>query len=226
MLPNIISRKRTVTFIVSVALIILGLLWFNARTVTAPELEGNETPTLLPRTPTPSREAYGGCIWETLSGAGIALFAQRCTTDDRILTLGMSETLPGVFLEEETPSGRVALGALIRIFDIPQGDMDAVLPILAQSQTWNTAHGCVFSRNETESSPTITRYDLSPTGQALEEYQRAAAMEPVTSTCDGYGMGNSGIRYFEVHESNPTKALFLEIGQEAPLYDEHSIRVF
>lgn len=47
--------------------------------------------------------------------------------------------------------------------------------------------------------------------------------EPVPAPCNGWGVGNSGQRYFEIHNSNPDKAIFIEIGQDAPLFDENSI---
>lgn len=47
--------------------------------------------------------------------------------------------------------------------------------------------------------------------------------EPVPSTCSGWGVGNSGMRYFEVQDSHPDRAVFVEIGQDAPLFDESSI---
>lgn len=47
--------------------------------------------------------------------------------------------------------------------------------------------------------------------------------EPVPAPCNGWGVGNSGKRYFEIHDSNPDKAIFIEIGQDAPLFDENSI---
>jgi len=172
----------------------------------------------------PSRPAYGDCVWEDVVGAGIRLLGQRCTTEDGILYVAASETLPGFFLEEVTPNGPVALSRLIQLFSMTDGRIADVLPTLAKTEDWDETEGCQFVRNTEYSTDTITRYDLTPTGTALELYRTQAAIEPVTSTCGGYGMGNSGIRYFEVHASQPTIAIFLEIGQEAPLFDEQSIR--
>jgi hypothetical protein len=213
--------------------ILLGIAsysWLEARTTSAPAAAeaANDVPS--PATPTeaykPAREPYAGCAWELQTGAGISFFGQRCIDADRTLSLGVSESLPGVFLEEATVDGPVAIDEVIRIFTIPGGDISAVIPVLAQSESWDRSEGCAFIRNEAESTALVTRFDLKPTGDALAKYLAAAAAEPVTSTCDEYGMGNSGIRYFEVHASNPEKAVFLELGQEAPLFDEHSIRVF
>ena len=49
--------------------------------------------------------------------------------------------------------------------------------------------------------------------------------EPVPSTCNGWGTGNSGMRYFEIYDNVPDKAVFMEIGQDAPLFDENSIEL-
>ena len=49
--------------------------------------------------------------------------------------------------------------------------------------------------------------------------------EPVPSTCNGWGTGNSGMRYFEIYDNAPDKAVFVEIGQDAPLFDENSIEL-
>lgn len=38
-------------------------------------------------------------------------------------------------------------------------------------------------------------------------------------------MGNSGMRYFEIFSDKPNKAVFVEIGQETPMFDEKSIQL-
>lgn len=45
-------------------------------------------------------------------------------------------------------------------------------------------------------------------------------------TCHGWGVGNSGARYFEVFHTHPQKAVFVEVGQDMPLFDEQSIQLF
>lgn len=64
---------------------------------------------------------------------------------------------------------------------------------------------------------------LTPSGEYARKMEQVMKEEPVPSTCNGWGVGNSGMRYFEVHDSHPDKAIFVEIGQDAPLFDENSI---
>lgn len=68
------------------------------------------------------------------------------------------------------------------------------------------------------------RYVLVPTGDYADRFEAAMeAKEAIPSTCNGWGVGNSGRRYFEIHDSHPDKAIFMEIGQEQPLFDPESI---
>lgn len=56
-----------------------------------------------------------------------------------------------------------------------------------------------------------------------EEIDSLSTLEPIPSTCNGWGIGNSGIHYFEIYDICPNKVLFVKIGQDAPLFDEESI---
>ena len=62
-----------------------------------------------------------------------------------------------------------------------------------------------------------------PTGDALRKFESDGKNEPINSTCAGYGMGNDGVQYFEVYTTNPNKVLFINAGQEPPMFDENTI---
>ena len=69
----------------------------------------------------------------------------------------------------------------------------------------------------------LSQLGRMPGWDASPEFRRRSAGEPVPATCGGWGVGNSGMRYFELHANAPGRALFVEIGQDAPLFDEQSI---
>lgn len=99
---------------------------------------------------------------------------------------------------------------VMRVFDLPTGRIEDLFAILDLNED------CVF--HEVESGRRrVSRYVLEPS-------EKCAAEEAVPSTCGGWGVGNSGMRYFEVHKAVPDKAVFVEIGQEQPLFDPESIR--
>ena len=91
--------------------------------------------------------------------------------------------------------------------------------------SWLDSEECEFK--EVESGRVgVTRYVLQLTGRSAELLAERGKREPVPYTCGGWGVGNSGMRYFEVFSSHPDKAVFVEIGQDAPLIDEKSIEPY
>lgn len=168
----------------------------------------------------PTRVPYEGFEWEKISGAGITFWSQKSKT----MQIGISETLPGAFLEKIENGQPIALATVIQVFDLPNQKIEDVLIYLQDDERWQASEGCAFTKINSERNG-VERYVLQPTGKALETFQKTSAEEPVTHTCCVWGQGNSGIRYFEIHDTNPNKAIFLEIGQEAPLFDENSIVV-
>lgn len=164
----------------------------------------------------PSRTAYEGFTWEKISGAGIQLWAQRNPNIHIVLDEGSQ----CAFVERggEQPSRWM----VIKVFTLKDKNIDDVLRQLQQSPEWDMSQTCAFEEGKSNRKG-VKRYNLVPTGDYAKKIQELSSQEPIPTTCNGWGMGNSGIRYFEIHDSHPDKAIFLEIGQDAPLFDEQSI---
>lgn len=166
------------------------------------------------------REPYEGFVWEKVSGAGIEFWAQRSDS----MQVGISETLPGAFIEKIENGQPVAIEDAIQIFELKNQKIEDVLEFLKGYEAWDENATCEFQKVESGREG-VDRYVLKPTGKALEEFEKQSKDEPVLSTCAGFGVGNSGTRYFEIHKSNPNRAIFVEFGQEKPLFDENTIVV-
>lgn len=175
------------------------------------------TPTLAA---SPSRNPHHGFEWEKVSGAWIEFWAQKNET----YQVAISETLPGAMVEMLVDGEPVAIGLAIQVFHLKNQKIEDVLEFLQEDENWDEAEQCEFRLIESNREG-VERYVLQPSGAALETYQLRASQEPINFVCSIWGMANSGIRYFEIHKSNPSIALFLEIGQEAPLFDEQTIIV-
>ncbi len=172
----------------------------------------------------PSREAYPDCKWEKVVGAGLELWGQSCDYVDKKLKVNTSETLPGVFLEDVTNGSPFAIEQLIQVFELKDKSIGSVIPLLSDNEDWKVSDKCAFTKVD-NSRTDVTRYTLMPTGDALKKFESDGKNEPINSTCAGYGMGNSGVQYFEIYSSNPSKALFINVGQELPMFDENTILV-
>ena len=168
----------------------------------------------------PSRPAEEGFTWKKVSGAELEFWAQQ----NESIQVGISETLPGAFIERIENGSPIAMRLAIQIFDIKNGNIEDVIEQLKLYNNWQEADSCKFHQIESN-RPGVERYVLMPTGKALKKFKEPETQEPICTTCGDWGMGNSGSRYFEIHNRNRNKALFIEIGQEAPLFDEKSITI-
>lgn len=165
---------------------------------------------------TPSRKPFEGFEWVKTTGSGISLMTQK---NDHIRLIA-DPALPGiVMVRDETPVPQ----RKIQIFDLENKEITDVLRYLETTDGWDKSQTCQFQEMESN-RPDVRRYIMIPNGEYAKQISELMEKEPVPSTCNGWGVGNSGQRFFEIHKSNPDKALFIEIGQEMPLFDENSIR--
>lgn len=174
----------------------------------------------------PSRKAEAGFEWEEVKGVGLRFFAQRnesirAVTDASVLGVRIERTVGGKKDYSEP---------VVKVFNIDANFIQSLLPQLRKSPrlpgaSWLDSEECEFK--EVESGRVgVTRYVLQLTGRSAELLAERGKREPVPYTCGGWGVGNSGMRYFEVFSSHPDKAVFVEIGQDAPLIDEKSIEPY
>ncbi len=165
--------------------------------------------------PSDSRPAYDGFEWVDLSGAGLKLRVQQ----NENIRLMVDPSLPGVVMVR---AGDAHPQREIQLFDLKNNDINEVIRTLETMDGWDKEQTCKFKEVPSK-RPGVHRYVMVPDGEYATRINEWMQKEPVPVTCNGWGVGNSGNRYFEVHDSRPDKALFVEIGQDAPLFDENSI---
>lgn len=163
----------------------------------------------------PSRKAYEGFEWERVTGAGLSFWAQH-NPDIRVMA---DPSLPGAVVVR---NGDTAPRKVIQVFELKNRSIEDVLPLLQKEEGWDASQSCQFKEVKSGREG-VKRYLLVPAGSYAAEVDKQMKEEPVPSTCSGWGVGNSGMRYFEVQDSHPDRAVFVEIGQDAPLFDESSI---
>lgn len=163
----------------------------------------------------PSRQAYEGFTWKELSGAGLTLWAQE-NEDIRLIA---DSSLPGIVMVRK---GDKTPRKLIQIFNLPNKEINDVFKTLEKADSWDKKQTGKFEEVNSRRDG-VRRYVMIPDGSYAAEVEMQMKSEPVPAPCNGWGVGNSGKRYFEIYDSNPDKAIFIEIGQDAPLFDENSI---
>lgn len=163
----------------------------------------------------PVRAPYEGFQWMQVKGCGLSFWAQY----NGQIRIMVDPAIPGVVMVRE---GDAVPHRVMQLFSLKSRSIDDVITSLRQQPGWDETQTCTFKEVKSSRSG-IHRYVLTPSGEYARKMEQVMKEEPVPSTCNGWGVGNSGMRYFEVHDSHPDKAIFVEIGQDAPLFDENSI---
>lgn len=165
----------------------------------------------------PDRKPYDGFRWEHISGAGLDFWAQ---SSDR-LRIVTDSTLPGAVLVN---GAGLRLDTILRVFQ-PNGALpDSLIALLRRQPGWDEGQTAGL-KEITSPWKGRRRYVIVPAGAYGDSIDALMLTTPVPSTCSGWGIGNSGVRYFETFAESPGRILFVNIGQERPLFDEASIKL-
>lgn len=180
----------------------------------------NDTPEKQARAP---RKGYS---WTLQTGLGLKFFGQ----ENKYTKFIFDKDLSTVSIEITTVNNNKNVFPVIRIFNIKDKNLNSIKKELKNTNPglyknkYDNIDFCEFKEIET-TKPGVKRFVLYPAGIAEQEFGQIKNKEVIPATCNGFGIGNSGMRYFEIQKSNPQKLLFIEIGQEQPLFDENSITV-
>lgn len=176
----------------------------------------------------PSREAKRGFKWEEIQGAGIRLWSQYNDTI-RIVT---DASLPGARIMRTVSKGKNDLSdGVIRVLPLDGGNIESLMPVIRKepcspsASPWKEKETCAFKEIDSKREG-VRRYILVPTDKYASEIARREKKMEIPAICGGWGVGNKGMRYFEVFDSCPDCALFVEAGEGTPLFDEMSIQPF
>lgn len=168
------------------------------------------------------REPYPGFVWKDFSGAGLTLRVQE---NSNIKFVSNSNT---IFIQRYDANNKEILSPVIKVYTLKNNSIDSLLSSLSATNylnidsSWYALENCEFFKFKQDND--AEKYILKPKGNAEVEMNKLSPKEPIPYTCGGFGVGNSGTRYFIVFKNFPSKAIFVEIEQEAPLFDEESIK--
>lgn len=176
--------------------------------------------------PTPSRPALDRCAWERLSSqeVGIAAWVQRCDLGYRQTHF---EFLGNALAMKSSYGGAPDL--VVHVFDIlpgetPEAAMRRIFKDKADDR--GISRRCVLKRFTGHTAPAgVRRYVFSPNAAYRRELKADPIDEVPPPPCGDWGEDPDGIQYFEVHTSAANKLLFVRVGQDAPLFDEQTLRI-
>ena len=149
----------------------------------------------------PSRPPDKGFHWEIVSGSGLKCWAQKNRTTCMII----DDSLPGARIVRNDDKSHCKIA--IQIIPLPDKNITALLNAPQQIPGLDTSYSYIFREIPSERQG-VRRYIPEPTRKNL----RNSALLPTRIPY-----------YFEVHENKPDKAICIQTGCDAFLFDAQSI---
>jgi hypothetical protein len=159
------------------------------------------------------------CVWQWLEGGGIGLWAETCRFNGATWQVVWDDGLAAFV----TKNDDIFMGIAVKAFTLSGGASIAALSeTLVEAGSLDAKHACIWQTIALRPAPrSIAFHVLTPKDQA--------ALSPTVSgdipepACGPYGTSTHGVRYFMTDLRWPDLAIFVEEGQERPMFDPSSI---
>lgn len=185
--------------------------------VTAPAMglaNGNSLP-LMPSWQTDPES----CSWHWREGGGIGLWAEACRFNDALWHVVWDENQTAFVTKRDETN----MGIAVRSFTLPSGtSITALSETLVKAGDLDPEAACIWQSIAQRPAPrTMAFYILMPTDPAA--LKPTPSGEVPVPVCGPYGVSTHGLRYFITDLRWPDRAIFVEEGQERPLFEPATI---
>jgi hypothetical protein len=159
------------------------------------------------------------CTWQWREGGGLGLWTETCDIADETWQV-VWDADAAAFV---TRRGDTVMGIAVQGFDMPPGPgIDGLGATLIAAGQLDPQAPCAWQPIALRPVPrTMTVHVLAPSDPAaLAPDADGQVPDPV---CGSYGASTHGVRYFLTDLRWPDHAVFVDEGQERPLFDPSSI---
>jgi ADP-ribose pyrophosphatase YjhB (NUDIX family) len=177
----------------------------------------------------PSRPPEKGCTWQRLSDArvGLEAWVQRCDFGFRKIAFLFSK---GSLAMRYSDGGEAY--PVVDVFTLAPGETpeSGARRIFRETTDKALAARCVlvpYHDEFTKAPAGVERYTFVPDTAYAAELKAKGEPEGVPDPpCGDRGESPDGIGYWEAQPGrNPRKILFVDVGQDTPLFDEQTLRL-
>lgn len=174
------------------------------------------------RSDTPDQQTdAANCSWHWRESGGIGLWAETCRFNDRTWQVMWDDGL-AAFVTRADDSDNI--GIAVKAFALPRGsNIRELSKTLIEAGALDAHSACTWQAIALRPAPrTMSFHVLGPADRtALSPTVSGDIPEPA---CGPYGASTHGVRYFLTDPRWPELAIFIDEGQERPLFDPASIR--
>ncbi len=159
------------------------------------------------------------CSWHWREGGGIGLWTETCRFNSAIWQVVWDDDFAAFMIRRDN----TVMGIAVKNLDLPRGASIAALSeTLVETGSLDANHACIWQTITLRPAPgTMVFNVLTPMDQA--------ALSPTASgdipdpACGSYGVSTHGVRYFVTDVRWTDRAIFVDEGQERPMFDPASI---
>ncbi|HZP20438.1 MAG TPA: hypothetical protein VFB16_09540 [Bauldia sp.] len=176
-----------------------------------------------PPKPAHSKVDDKACTFEWKTGAGIGVWAERCTLSTGVWELKYRADLPGFALTIDGGDEQVVIQVFRKPADKP---IDAILPDLVK-RGYIKPTECAFALADEQvtGAPPAGRhyFEVDPTGARKAAFDALPDDEVPDPPCGDYGMAPDGITFFMTDDAHPDRVVYLNLGQDGTMFDERTV---
>lgn len=161
------------------------------------------------------------CAWQWRKGGGLGLWTETCDLSTGRWEVAWDDRRSAFVLLRDA---QVA-GIVVQSWPVPPGaGLEALTAALTAAGHLEPASDCQWKRVPLRPAPrTFDSFALQPSAPgALQPTAQGEVPEPL---CGPYGASTHGVRYFITDLRWPHRAIFVDEGQERPMFDPASITV-
>lgn len=159
------------------------------------------------------------CTWQWKEGGGLRLWAEACTFPTGRWEVVWSERSAAFILQVNGQMQQVVVQSWPYSTD---GGLEKLQDALVHAGQLSSTAACKFMPAAIRPAPrTMSFFTLSPTDpHAMKPTSTGEVPDP---QCGSYGASTHGVRYFMTDLRWPDRAIFVDEGQERPLFDPRSV---
>ena len=161
------------------------------------------------------------CTWQWKEGGGLGLWTETCTFPTGRWEVVWSEQAAAFILQVDGQAQQVVVQSWPYSKD---GGPEKLHDVLVHAGQLSKTASCKFVPAAIRpAARTMAFFTLSPTDpNAMKPTSTGEVPDP---QCGSYGASTHGVRYFMTDLRWPDRAIFVDEGQERPLFDPRSLTV-
>jgi hypothetical protein len=164
------------------------------------------------------------CKWSWKTGKGIGLWAEDCKFESGSFVVTYDAGKDAFMLGAD---GSDAYAVVRQFYKKAEEGPDALLPDFKAKGLIPNDDECRFAPSDVVKPFGAWQiFEILPTGKRKETFDAAPSDEIPEPPCGQIGEAVDSLAYFMIDQRHPDRVLYLDLGQDTPLFDPTSISLF